>query len=156
MSFAEHVSPNAIQTLCAQHSPGMKMLLGEDARFEWKKLYDKDASDMVLTVRGNGTASLPIRDARAILEACNGLGMKGFLHGDYSRLGCYKIQGKLDKTQCSTDDKVPQSGMLVTPLDFGEDRIHSVADITHFALKVTAATYKDVIQAQQKSLAIGS
>lgn len=134
----------------------MKMLLGEDARFEWKKMHARDDADMMLTLRGNGAAMLPIHDARAILAACDTLGMKGWLHGDYSRPSSYKIQGRIDAAQCSAEDKIPRAGMLITPLDFGADRIRSAVDVTQFSLKVSAATYKDLIQKQQKSLAIGA
>lgn len=155
MSFAEQLSPNSLQTLRAQHSPGMKMLLGEDVRFEWKKMRDRDDSDMMLTLRGNGESILSMSDARALITACHDLGMRGWLHGDYSRPSSYKIHGKIDAAACTQDDVVPRGGMLITPLDFDAARIRSAVDVSQFSLKISAATYKDVIQTRQKSLAIG-
>lgn len=156
MSFAEQIDRSdrsAPRTALAQKSPGMKMLLAEDPRFEWSRLRAHEASDMVLTLRDG--ASFGIDDARTLIAACDQLELKGWLHGDYSRPGSYKIQGVIDPAQCHKDDVVPRNGTLITPLDFGADRIHAPVDVAQFSVKVSANTYREVIEPQQKKLAIG-
>lgn len=143
-------------TVLEQHNPGMKMLLGEDPRFEWKKISNHERSGMVLTMRGNGESTLPIDDVRALLEACDQLDMKGWLHGDYSRLSSYKIYGKINPQQCAEGAIVPRDGALITPLDFKADRITTNVNVLDFSLKVSAETYRDVIEPKQKTLAIGA